>query len=444
MVRSFHAWGRPVRLVVLLAGMVMLAGCDKVQLLAPTKSTIVLSAPTTFLPTGGTAEITAFVVEEAGTPVQNGTTVRFTATFGRVDPVEVQTRNGLATTVFSASGSGVAQIRASSGAATGGEGNSNLVEITVGAAAVNLVSLRANPGSVGPSGGSVELIATVVGENGQSIPGIGVTFNTDQGTLGASTVVTNSAGEARTTIFTTLQAVVNATAGTKTSSDVTIAVRSGPIITLTCTPAAGGTGSNCAAVQAGSSTNAATVVLTVTRPTGSSTLRSAVIEFGDGTTQNLGNLAGGTTTLTHSYTGPSGSTPIVYNVLVLAIDVNGESTSASTSVTVTPKPLITPINVTIAATAAAGPTAAGHAWTFTATTAGGAEGTANAPIESYSWDFGDGQGTTTSGNSTAHVYETTAQPQRRTVSVTVRTQDGRTANGRTEIIVLGFVPPVTP
>ena len=48
--------------------------CDTAQLLAPTRSTITISAPTQILANGGTAEITAYVLEEAGTPVHNGTT----------------------------------------------------------------------------------------------------------------------------------------------------------------------------------------------------------------------------------------------------------------------------------------------------------------------------------------------------------------------------------
>jgi PKD repeat protein len=98
---------------------------------------------------------------------------------------------------------------------------------------------------------------------------------------------------------------------------------------------------------------------------------------------------------------------------------------------------LTPINVTLAATAGTA-TAAGQPFTFTAAVTGGGEGTANAPIESYSWDFGDGTSATTSGNSTAHVYETSGTPQRYTVTVTVRTPDGRSSTGRTEIIVASF------
>src|SRR5687767_14054777 len=151
---------RHVVLLVVLA--VLTAACDKAQLLAPTKSTITLSAPTRVLPSNGSAPVTATVIEQAGTPVQNGTTVRFTTTLGRVEPVEVQTVNGLAiTTFFAGPNSGIAEIRGNSGAATGGEGTTatNAVSITIGAAAVNTVTVRANPSSIGPNGGTVELIA---------------------------------------------------------------------------------------------------------------------------------------------------------------------------------------------------------------------------------------------------------------------------------------------
>ena len=45
------------------------AGCDKVQLTAPASSTITLSAPTRTLPTGGSTEVSAQVLEQGGTPV---------------------------------------------------------------------------------------------------------------------------------------------------------------------------------------------------------------------------------------------------------------------------------------------------------------------------------------------------------------------------------------
>jgi hypothetical protein len=418
----------------LLLATPLVAGCDKSPLLAPTQSTITVSAGSRELPSTGTTQITAVVTEQAGTAVQNGTTVRFSTTLGVLDPVESQTRNGAAvTTFFAANSSGVARIRAISGSASGGETESNLVEITVGAAAVNTVTLRANPASVGPTGGTVDLIAAVVSEGGQPLQNILVTFSADQGALSNPNAFTNASGEASTQLTTTQQAVVSATAGTKTSSNVTVAVRSGPIVTIACAPTSGtGQGpGNCGAVQASATSNTATVVFTITRPTGSSTLRTATIDFGDGSSQSLGNLAGGTATVTHTYAGPSDSTPVSYMATVQATDVNGESAAVSTSVNVTPKPIISAISVTI--TDSCGTAATNRRCTFTATVTGGGEGTTNAPIQSYTWDFGDdSDDVTTSGNITAHVYSAAGTY---TVTVTVRTVDGRTAIGRTQILL---------
>ena len=84
----------------ILALAILVAGCDKVPLLAPTSSTISVSAPTRVLPLGGSVEVTAMVLEQSGTPVQNGTTVLFTTSLGSVSPVEAQTRNGQAVTTW--------------------------------------------------------------------------------------------------------------------------------------------------------------------------------------------------------------------------------------------------------------------------------------------------------------------------------------------------------
>ena len=442
MMRSLYAR------VAVAGAVLMLAACERVQLLAPTNSTITVSSPSRVLPFGGSTEVTAFVTEQGGTPVHNGTVVRFNATLGTVSPAEVETRNGLALTTFVAgSTSGVAEVRATSGGATGttttGTGTTatttttNIVQITIGAAAVNTVTLRANPGSVPPGGGTVVLIANVVAENGRGLEGILVTFNTDQGTLSSAVATTDSSGEARTSLTAGQKAIVTATAGTKTSTAVTVDIRVGPGLTVACTPAAG-TG-NCAAVQASSSANTATVVFTISKSTGSSNLRTATIDFGDSTTQSLGNLAG-SATVPHTYTGPSGSTPRSYTATVTATDINGENTSAATIVSVTAAPALTPLSVTFTAAPAEAATAAGHRWTFTATAAGGGEGSTVAPILSYTWNFGVDREAevTTSGATTTHIYDAHLTGVRYVVTVTVRTVDGRTATGRMEIVAGKF------
>ncbi len=436
-----------VRFVLLGAALAMAAACDRVPLLAPTSAAIVMSAPTRILPLGGSTEVTAAVLEQAGTPVQNGTAVRFTTTLGTVSPSEVLTRNGLAVTTFTAGNtSGIAEIRATSGGAgsgttstgTGGTATSsgaNVLQMTIGSAAVNTVTLRANPGSVPSSGGTVELIASVIAENARALDGVPVTFNTDQGTLNPAVVTTDSSGEARTLLTASQKASVTASAGTKTSSAVTVDIRTGPGVTVTCAPASG-TG-NCSSAQAGASGNTVTVVFTVSKSTGSSNLRTSSIDFGDSTSQSLGNLTGNAS-IPHTYTGPSGSTPRSYTATVSAVDINGESTSATTIVSVTQAPALAPLSVALTAGTPETATSIGQRWTFTATPAGGGEGATAAPISSYTWDFGDGtESVTTFGATisvTTHIYNTSTAGARYVVTVTARTTDGRTATGRLEII----------
>ncbi|MBI4266346.1 MAG: Ig-like domain-containing protein [Acidobacteria bacterium] len=410
---------------------VLLAGCDRAQLLAPTSSTITVSTPTRVLPLGGSTEITAFVLEQAGTPVQNGTTVRFTTTLGRVDPVETQTRNGLAVTnFFAGNSSGVAQVRASSGAATGGDDATNVVDITVGSAAVNTVTLRANPGSVGPSGGTVGLVATVVAENGRALSNVAVTFNTDHGTLSAASAATDENGEARTTLTTSQKASVTATAGAKTSSAVVVDLRVGPAVSIACAPASGS--GNCAAVQASTANNTATVLFTVTKPSGSSTLRSAVIEFGDGSSDPLGILSGSpaTATSTHTYNGPSDANPRTYLAIARVTDINGEVALASTTVIVTPRATRPPLGVTLAAELGTAVVGIGRPVTLTATVTPTTDG--SDVVQKYEWTFGDDTKAETNGNKVTHVYTTNGL---KTAAVKVTTVDGRSATATVDFII---------
>src|SRR3990170_6512383 len=92
--------------LALLPGLVVagLTACDKVPLMAPSQSTVTLNASHTVLAPNETAEITATVIEAAGTPVQNGTLVLFTTTVGQLDLREARTHNGVATVRLSAGG----------------------------------------------------------------------------------------------------------------------------------------------------------------------------------------------------------------------------------------------------------------------------------------------------------------------------------------------------
>jgi hypothetical protein len=401
--------------------------CDKVPLLAPTGSTINLSASTRTLPINGSTGLTAFVTESSGTPVQNGTTVRFTTTLGSVNPVETQTTNGLAVANFLAGTfSGLAEIHAISGGAIGtstasGATSANVITITIGSAAVNSLTLRATPSAVGPNGGDIQVTATVVDTNGAGVAGIPVNFSSDQGFLNPGTATTDGSGQAVTTLTTSQTTIVTGVAGTKTAT-VTVSSRLGPGLTITCS-AAGGTGTNCAAVAQSDSSNTATVLFTVSKAGSTSNLRDVTIDFGDGSSQSLGTLAGGAATVSHTYNGPSGSTSASYTATARAVDVNGETTSTSTPVNITPRGAFT------VATFTATPTA-GRLVTFNVTVTGGTP-------QSYSWNFGDSASdnntATTNSGSTSHVYTSTGN---KTATVTVTATDGRTASSRVEFVVV--------
>jgi hypothetical protein len=422
----------PALAIVLAA---LSAACDKVPLLAPTGSVINLSANSSTVPTNGTVGLTAFVTESSGTPVQNGTTVRFTTTLGTVTPAETQTTNGMAVATFNAgSSSGIATIHAVSGGATGGSGSSsgggtttgssptNVVTITVGVAAVKTITVNATPTSVGPNGGNVAVTAMVLDSNGGSLAGIPVTFSADHGNVNPATLTTDAGGQATTTLTTSVETKVTATAGTANGT-ATVTLRAGPGVSLKCTPASG-TGT-CAAVAASDATNTATVSFEIAKASGSSALRDATINFGDGTSQSLGTLAGGAVTIAHSYGGSSGTA--TYTAVVTATDLDNERSTASTIVNVTPR---SALSVDLAASQATSVANQGQTVTFTATVAGGT-------AQSFAWDF-DGDGTidaTTSSNKTSHVYTANG---RYTALVTVQTIDGRSATGRAEFIVSGI------
>ena len=390
--------------------LVSLAGisCDRVPLLAPTNSTVSISAQTHVVPVGGTTEVSAMVIESSGTPVQNGTTVRFTTTLGRVDPVEAQTKNGLAVTTFYAGNdSGIAEVRATSGGSGGGTtttptgsgtgtstttttSSTNVVQISVGAAAVDTVTVRVNPAVVSANGGTVTVSALVVGQNGRLLEGIRVSFTASHGTLSSTTALTDGNGEARVTLTTNADTNVTATAGSKTSEAAKVTALPGPSVTLTCTAGSAA----CTSVPQGQA-----VTFTAQKAQGSSALTSSTLDFGDGSnTVSLGNLSSAST-VPHAYNQPG-----TYTARLTATDVNGESTSATQVV------LVAAATITLSLQNTSGLTV-----NATATVVGGT-------VTQYAWTF-EGAPEITTTNTRSHTYATNGT---KTVSVTATLSDGST------------------
>ena len=390
---------RAILCVVALA--VTAAACDSIPLFAPSESTITISSATRILPINGSAEITAVVLERGGTPVQNGTTVRFSTSLGRVDPVEVQTTNGIALAT-------------------------NAIRFTIGAAAASTISVRANPSAVPATGGTVDIIAVVLGENGQPLTGVPVTFSATQGSLSSGSANTSASGEATVRLTTSLASTVTASAGNAavTPATVDVAVLGSPAVTLTCQAAA----TSC------SETTGTTISFTAMAGTGSTVLTTATLEFGDGTSTSLGGLTGATT-VNHTY-----SSVGTYTATLRATDVNGQTATASVAITITAAvPLSITFSTVTGATASTPPAAGvqnGQLWTFVTAVL-----PATTPITSYTWDFGDGTApVVTSGGTTTHVYTGGVNANgTKIVTVTARAQDGRTVDGRVEIIVSGLI-----
>ena len=405
---------RPAARLAILSALLLTVACDKVPLLAPTQSTITLSVDTTTVAVNGTAQVSAVITEQSGTPVQNGTLVTFTTTLGTMDPPEARTDRGVARSTFRASGvSGVARITAFSGGVR--TAADQQAEIRVGGAAAGRVSLRAEPPNVPTSGGTTTIIATVFDASGNLLPGAPVTFSADAGTLTSAQGVTDAQGEARTSLTTSRQTVVTATVGGSAGTGgapvtATFTVPAVPLPSVQIATAPG------AVLEAG-----LPIAFTVTPGQGGigggtgNPLRQVIVDFGDGSTpRDLGAISAATP-VSHSYAARG-----TYQVTATAIDTQGLRGSSSIVITVNDRG-----SVQVALTATPNPVSVSNPaqqglvdFTATATLPPGTT------IQSYTWDFGDGTGSGPGSQSSInHRY---SAPNTYIASVTVRATNGTT------------------
>jgi PKD repeat protein len=387
----------PSRLALpaVLIATAFVSSCDKVPLLAPTESTITITVSTTTVPVNGTATLLASVTEAAGTPVHNGTQVTFTSSFGTVDPAEARTDGGVATARFLAGTlSGTATIGAFSGAA-----RAETVEIRVGGAAAAAVVVRADPQAISAAGGTSEIVATVLDDSGNPLAGVPVTFTTTAGQLNPGQSTTGANGEARSTLTAPRTATVTARAGAQTATVEVLA--SSPAVTI-AVPTTG--------IEAGIA-----ATFTITPVTGGNGIRDVSLDWGDGTTPTrLGAIAGATTAV-HTYARAG-----VYTITATVTDTQGIVGTSSNVVNVIAQ---SSIPVTLSATPnPVSVSSAAQQGLVTFQAQAGALGGAGATITSYSWDFGDGGGTQTTGASTNHRY---TAPGTYSASVTVRSTTGQ-------------------
>ena len=391
-----------VRALLPAAVALLVAGCDKVPLTAPSESTITLFKTASSISSTGSTDIVATVIESSGTAVQNGTVVGFTTTLGRLEPSEARTQNGKVTVKLIADGrSGIAEVNAFSGGASTEEP----LEVPIGSAAAETVTVRAEPARLGPGGGSTQIIALVRDEAGNGLSGTSVSFSATAGQLSSGTATTDGNGEARVTLTTNRETTVTVNVGGATD-DVLIELDLAPSVTLSFTPAA---------PVADQTVN---FTLTVNVPAGGLPIQQARIDFGDGDSRSLGALPNGATTVGHVYRN-DGS----YTVALTVTDSGGNSTTQRTVVVVLPA-----APVTVSLTASDSTPNVGQIVVFTATASGGTGTT----ISRYEWTLGDGSTQSTTANTISHSYAGSGQ---KVVKVTATASGGQEGTAQLVVIV---------
>jgi hypothetical protein len=428
---------RPTALAALLAVSALLSvACERVPLLAPTGSTISLTAAATALPSNGSTTIIAQLIESSGTPPHSGTLVTFTTSFGTVQPSQAETDvSGRVQVRFVAgTGSGTATITALSGGVSASGNNS--VKIVCGAAAVGRVIVTANPTLVPALGGTVAITAFVIDINGNPLNSVPVSFATTAGSLANSIVNADQNGQAQTTLRTaqtaTVTASVGATAPTtpttgggttpttpatgsapgQASGTVTVGVVAAPTLVITppTTPPSAGLPAAFSFVITAAATNGAAV-------------RDLSVNWGDGSgVQSLGAVTG-TAAVTHVFRLAG-----TYLVSGTVLDASGNSSTVSTSVSVIPVP-----RPTIIITPSPVPGRAGTQTTLQiqVTLPNGIS------VQDLKIDFGDGQSADLGGASTASVPHVYTSQGTFTVTVTVLDTTGQVTTGTAAVSISG-------
>ena len=408
---------------------VVAVSCDRVPLTSPTGSTIQLSTSTSIVPIDGSAEITATVIESAGTAVQNGTTVVFRADLGRMDPPESQTINGRAVSRFFASGlSGVAKINAYSGAAaTGGTVPTNssapapspALTLLVGGAAASRITVPAEPPTLPQSGGTTQIFASVADTNGAPVFGAPVTFslsspsNTTPGILSAPTTQTNAAGVAQTSLTTNQTTTVTATVAT---ASATTPVTANVVVTALAAPSVAVAG--CTAAQSVGVAVNCTITPTAS---GGVAIQNLTVNWGDNTGEQPAGGVSGLTSVSHTY-----RTAGTFTMVASATDLNSQRGTASINF------VVTRVNPTVSITASASTGSVGVPISFTVTPALAPP----QPITDVTVDFGDG-GTRSLGviSSAATVVRAYAAEGTYTVTATVTDQSGGRGSSTTQVAI---------
>lgn len=216
-------------LIMCMASFITLfQGCKKVPMYAVEGAVLTITADKTILKTGGDhARLTLTGFNSDGEAMHDHTTVVFTATLGRVEPAEVELIGGRAIVEFISSDSaGVADIRARSGSITA---EPDPLQIIIGSAALETLSISASPSSLGPGGGNVQIRAYAFDIDGNLLASIPLILSSTSGTFQSGTAIytTNAEGFIEDILQLTQSATVHVESG-DISAEVEVTVAEQP------------------------------------------------------------------------------------------------------------------------------------------------------------------------------------------------------------------------
>jgi PKD repeat protein len=168
------------KIVIPVILMIFCYYCKKVPFYADEGAVLIISADKTYLNPGGeSAVITVLGFTGEGDALHDHTMVLFSATLGTLSSSEVELMQGRAIVEFiSGSISGVAQINARSGNITAEPAP---LEITIGSAALDNLSISANPSSFGFGGGRTRIRVFAFDAVGNLLPSVPIILTATAG-----------------------------------------------------------------------------------------------------------------------------------------------------------------------------------------------------------------------------------------------------------------------
>ncbi len=199
--------------------------CKKIPFYANEGATLTISADSTQLKTGGDrTRLTVMGFDDEGQALHDHTSVVFSATLGTVAPPNVELIAGSGVVEFiSGDLGGVAEIRARSGNI---KAEPDPLQITIGAAALDSLSLSSNPSRFDPGGGRSQIRAYAFDTSGNLLAGIALILSSTSGHFenAAPVYITNAEGMVEDFLHLTETATVKVESGEKKAEvEITVA-----------------------------------------------------------------------------------------------------------------------------------------------------------------------------------------------------------------------------